>query len=52
MSSSNVDETSEQTCGRETKPTPRGKCRKDKSRDSSANMEERVAKVELAMADT
>ena len=52
MSSSNVDETSEQTCGRETKPTSRGKCRKDKSCDSSANMEARVAKVELAMADT
>ena len=52
MSGSNMDETSEQTRGRETEPTTRGKGRKDKSRDAMANMEVRLAKVELAMADT
>ena len=50
MLSSNVEETSEQTRRREIKPTARG--RKDKSRDAIANMEARLAKVELAMADT
>ena len=52
MSGSNVDETSEQTHGRETEPTARGRGRKDKSCDAVANMEVRLAKVELAMADT
>ncbi|KAJ9686135.1 hypothetical protein PVL29_015160 [Vitis rotundifolia] len=52
MSGSNMDETSEQTCGRETEPTARGRGRKDKSRDAISNMEARLAKVELAMADT
>ncbi|RVW19086.1 hypothetical protein CK203_087646 [Vitis vinifera] len=52
MSGSNVEETSEQTRGRETEPTVRGRGRKDKSRDALANMEARLAKVELAMADT
>ena len=52
MSGSNVEETSEQTRGRETEPTARGRGRKDKSRDAIANMEARLAKVELAMADT
>ena len=52
MSDSNMEKTSEQTCGRETKPTARGKGKKDKSRDVVANMEARLAKVELAMADT
>ena len=52
MSGSNVDETSEQTRGRETEPTARGRGRKDKSHDVVANMEARLAKVELAMADT
>ena len=54
MSSSNVEETSEQTHGKETEPTARGRGRgrKDKSRDAVANMEARSAKVELAMADT
>ena len=47
MSGFNVEETSEQTYGRETEPTARGKGRKDKSRDALANMEAR-----LAMADT
>ena len=51
-SSSNVEETSEQTHGRETKPVARGKGRKDKSRDVVANMKARLAKVELAMEDT
>ena len=54
MSGSNVEETSEQTRGRETEPTARGRGRgkKDASRDVVANMEARLAKVELAMADT
>ena len=54
MSGSNVEETSEQTRGRETEPTARGRGRgkKDKSRDVVANMEARLSKVELAMADT
>ena len=52
MSGSNVDETSEQTHGRETEPTAWGRGRKDKSCDAVANMEVRLAKVELAMADT
>ena len=34
MSGSNVEEISEQTRGRETKPIARGRGRKDKSRDS------------------
>ncbi|KAL6310913.1 hypothetical protein AAG906_028065 [Vitis piasezkii] len=49
MSGSNVEETSEQTRGRETEPIAGGG-RKDKSRDAVANMEARLAKVELAMA--
>ena len=52
MPGSNVDETSEQTHGRETEPTAWGRGRKDKSCDAVANMEVRLAKVELAMADT
>ena len=52
MSASNVEETSEQTRGREIEPTTRGRGRKDKSHDAIANMEARLAKVELAMADT
>ena len=52
MSGSNVDETSEQTRGRETEPTAWGRGRKDKSHDAIANMEARLAKVELAMVDT
>ncbi|WJZ96495.1 hypothetical protein VitviT2T_015177 [Vitis vinifera] len=52
MSGSNVEETSQQTLGRETEPTARGRGKKDKSRDAVANMEARLAKVELAMADT
>ena len=49
MSGFNVDEISKQTCGRETEPAARGKGKKDKSRDAVANMEARLAKVELAM---
>ncbi|RVX15013.1 hypothetical protein CK203_008030 [Vitis vinifera] len=41
MSGSNVEETSEQTRGRETEPTARGRGKKDKSRDAVANMEAR-----------
>ena len=52
MSGSNVEETSEQTRGREMENTARGRGKKDKSRDALANMEARLAKVELAMADT
>ena len=52
MSGSNVDETSEQTRGREIEPTAWGRDRKDKSHDAIPNMETRLAKVELAMVDT
>ena len=52
MSGSNVEETSEQTRGRKIEPTAWGRGRKDKSRDTIANMEARLAKVELAMVDT
>ena len=52
MSGSNVEETSEQTRGRKIEPTAWGRGRKDKSRDAIANMEARLAKVELAMVDT
>ena len=52
MLGSNVEETSEQTRGKKTEPTARGRGKKDKSRDVVANMEARIAKVELAMADT
>ncbi|RVW34490.1 hypothetical protein CK203_110300 [Vitis vinifera] len=52
MSGSNKEETSKQTRGRETEPTARGRGKKDKSRDAVANMEARLAKAELAMADT
>ena len=47
-----MDETSEQTLRRETKPDAQGKGRKDKSHDALANMEARLAEVELAMANT
>ena len=47
-----MEETSEQTRGREIEPTTWGRGRKDKSRDFIANMEARLAKVELAMANT
>ena len=49
---SNVEESSEQTRGREIEPTARGRGNKDKSRDAVANMEARLVKVELAMEDT
>ena len=52
MLGSNVEEISKQTHGKEIEPTMQGKGRKDKSRDVIANMEARLAKVELAMADT
>ena len=54
MLGSNVEEISEQTHGKETEPTVRGrgKGKKDKSHDAIANMEARLAKVELAMANT
>ena len=52
MSGFNVEETTDQTRGRETEPAARGKGKKDKSRDVVANMEARLSKVELAIADT
>ena len=54
MLGSNVEEISEQTHGKETEPTVRGrgKGKKDKSHDAIANMEARLANMELAMADT
>ena len=52
MLGSNVEDISEQTPGRETEPTAQGRGKKDKSRDALANMEARLAKVELAMANT
>ncbi|KAL6344202.1 hypothetical protein AAG906_035427 [Vitis piasezkii] len=52
MSGFNMEETSEQTRGKETEPTAWDRDRKDKSRDAIANVEARLAKVELAMADT
>ena len=52
MLGSNVEETSEQTQAREIEPTARGRGRKDKSHDAIANMEARLAKMELAMANT
>ena len=51
MSGSNVEEISEQTHGKEIEPTTQGRGRKDKSRDVIANMEARLAKVKVAMAD-
>ena len=52
ITGSNIEEISEQTRGREPKPIARGRGKKDKSRDAFANMEARLAKVELAMTDT
>ena len=52
MLGSNVEETSDQTHGREMEYTARGQGRKDKSCDALANMKARLAKVELAIADT
>ena len=52
MLGSNMEETCERTHGKETEPVTRGRGKKDKSRDAIANMEARLAKVELAMADT
>ena len=52
MSGSNVEETSKQTRGREMEHITWGRGRKDKSHDALANVEARLAKVELAMADT
>ena len=52
MSGSNVNETSEQTCGRATESAAQGRGRKDKSCDALANMEARLTKVEIAMTNT
>ena len=52
MSGPNVEEISKQTRRRETEPAAQGRGKKDTSRDVVANMEARLAKVELAMADT
>ena len=51
MLSSNIKEmTSKLTFKRETRPATHSKKRKEKSGDVVANMEARLAKVELAMA--
>ena len=42
MSGSNMEETSEQTRGKKTESTARGRGKKDKSRDAVANMEARL----------
>ena len=47
-----MEETTEQTRGKKTEPTAWDRDRKDKSRDVIANMEARLAKMELAMVDT
>ena len=52
MSGSNMEENSDQTHERETEPTARGRDKKDKSHDVVANMEAKLAKVNLVMADT
>ncbi|XP_059596544.1 WAT1-related protein At4g30420 [Vitis vinifera] len=52
MLGSNIEDAREQTRGKETEPIARGRGRKDKSRDVVANLEARLAKVELAMANT
>ena len=52
MSGSNVEDAREKTHKKETEPTTRGKGMKDKSHDVVANTEARLAKVELAMANT
>ena len=52
MFGSIIEEISEQTRGREIEPTTQGRGRKDKSCEAIANMEARLTKVELAMADT
>ena len=52
MSGSNIEDASKKTRGRETEPTIQGRGRKDKSHDTVANMDARLAKVELVMADT
>lgn len=52
MSGSNVEETREQTHGRETTHTTCDGNRKEKSRDAFSNIEARLPKVELAMVDT
>ena len=49
---SNVKNASEQTHGKEIELTARVRGGKDKSCDVIANMEARLAKVELAMANT
>ena len=52
MLGSNIEDASKKTRGRETEPTIQGRGRKDKSHDTVANMDARLAKVELVMADT
>ena len=52
MSGYNVKETSKETRVREIERVARGRGRKDKSCDAITNMEARLTKMELAMADT
>ena len=52
MLGSNIEDTSEQTHGREMEPNALGMGKKDKSHDAIANKEARLTKMELGMADT
>ena len=53
MVSSQIEEIVEQVHGRDVDPVaPKGRGKKDKSRDSMASLEGRVTRLEVAMADT
>ena len=52
MLGSNIEDTSQQTHGREMEPTALGMGKKDKSHDAIANKEARLTKMELGMAET
>ena len=53
MEGSHVEEVADQVRGRDADPVaPKGKGKKDKSRDSIASLEGRVTLLEVAMADT
>ena len=52
LSFNNEEMTNDQTCGRETSFTTYGGRRKQKSRDTVANIKARLGKMELAMMNT
>ena len=53
MASSQLEEIVEQVRGRDVDPVaPKGRGKKDKSRDPFASLEGRVNRLEIAMADT